>query len=53
MNNINESYPGGVRACPEALRQYFDDGTINGYERVLSEGKEAVVHVVSKKQKRQ
>ena len=48
MNYIHESYPGGVSACPEALRQYFDDGTIDGYERVLSEGKEAVVHVVSK-----
>lgn len=48
MNNIHESYPGGFRACPEALRQYFDDGTIDCYERVLSEGKEAVVHVVSK-----
>ncbi|MCX5784884.1 MAG: hypothetical protein NTX59_04280 [Elusimicrobia bacterium] len=43
MNYIKESY-----SCPEALRQYFDDGTINGYERILSEGKEAVVHVVSK-----
>lgn len=48
MNYIDESYPGGVSACPEALMQYFDDGTIDGYERVLSEGKEAVVHVVSK-----
>ena len=50
MNNIEGSYPGGVRACPAALRQYFDDGTIDGYERVLSEGKEAVVHVVSKRE---
>ena len=48
MNDTDESYPGGYGACPEALRQYFDDGTIDGYERVLSEGKEAVVHVVSK-----
>lgn len=48
MNNIDESCPGGGRACPEALMQYFDDGTIDAYERVLSEGKEAVVHVVSK-----
>jgi RIO kinase 1 len=46
--NEEEVYPGGVSAVPEALRQYFDDGTIDGYERVLSEGKEAVVHVVSK-----
>ncbi|MBI4351329.1 MAG: hypothetical protein HY550_07815 [Elusimicrobia bacterium] len=48
MKYIEESYTGGACACPEALRQYFDDGTIDGYERVLSEGKEAVVHVVSK-----
>jgi len=48
MNYKDESYPGGACACPEELRQYFDDGTIDGYERVLSEGKEAVVHVVSK-----
>src|SRR3989339_1942239 len=48
MNYIDEAYPGGVSACPEALSQYFDDGTIDSYERVLSEGKEAVVHVVSK-----
>lgn len=48
MKYIEESYPGGACACPEELRQYFDDGTIDGYERVLSEGKEAVVHVVSK-----
>lgn len=48
MKYKEESYPGGVCACPEELRQYFDDGTIDGYERVLSEGKEAVVHVVSK-----
>lgn len=48
MIYTEESYPGGACACPEELRQYFDDGTIDGYERVLSEGKEAVVHVVSK-----
>ncbi len=48
MKYIEESYTGGACACPEALSQYFDDGTIDGYERVLSEGKEAVVHVVSK-----
>lgn len=48
MNYIEESYPGGACACPETLRQYYDDGTIDGYERILSEGKEAVVHVVSK-----
>lgn len=48
MKYIEESYPGGACACPEELRQYFEDGTIDGYERVLSEGKEAVVHVVSK-----
>lgn len=48
MKYAEESYPGGACACPEELRQYFDDGTIDGYERVLSEGKEAVVHVVSK-----
>ena len=48
MNHNEGSYPGGACACPETLRQYFDDGTIDGYERVLSEGKEAVVHVVSK-----
>ncbi len=48
MKYIEESYAGGACACPEALRQYFDDGTIDAYERVLSEGKEAVVHVVSK-----
>lgn len=48
MKYIEESYTGGACACPEALRQYFDDGTIDAYERVLSEGKEAVVHVVSK-----
>lgn len=48
MNYIEESYPGGAGACPEALRQYLDDGTIDGYEGVLSEGKEAVVHLVSK-----
>ncbi len=48
MKYIEESYAGGACACPEVLRQYFDDGTIDGYERVLSEGKEAVVHVVSK-----
>lgn len=48
MNYSEESYTGGARACPEELRQYFDDGTIDGYERVLSEGKEAVVHIVSK-----
>ncbi|MBI4801809.1 MAG: hypothetical protein HY796_04720 [Elusimicrobia bacterium] len=48
MNYYEESYPGGVSACLETLRQYFDDGTIDGYERILSEGKEAVVHVVSK-----
>lgn len=48
MIYTEESYPGGASACPEELRQYFDDGTIDGYERVLSEGKEAVVHVVSK-----
>ncbi len=50
MNYNEELYPGGVSTCPETLRQYFDDGTIDGYERVLSEGKEAVVHVVSKKE---
>ena len=48
MNYIEGSCPGRDSACPETLRQYFDDGTIDGYERVLSEGKEAVVHVVSK-----
>ena len=48
MKYTEESYPGGACACPEELRQYYDDGTIDGYERVLSEGKEAVVHVVSK-----
>ncbi len=48
MNHIEESYTGRESAGPEALRQYFDDGTIDAYERVLSEGKEAVVHVVSK-----
>lgn len=48
MKYIEESYTGGACACQEELRQYFDDGTIDGYERVLSEGKEAVVHVVSK-----
>ena len=48
MTYNEESYTGGTCACPEELRQYFDDGTIDGYERVLSEGKEAVVHVVSK-----
>lgn len=48
MKYIEESYTGGACACPETLRQYFDDGTIDGYERILSEGKEAVVHVVSK-----
>ena len=48
MNYNEEPYHGGGNACPEALAQYFDDGTIDAYERVLSEGKEAVVHVVSK-----
>jgi RIO kinase 1 len=49
MTNDEETCPGGL-ACPGELRQYFDDGTIDAYERVLSEGKEAVVHVVSKKE---
>ena len=48
MNYIDELCPGSVSAVPGALTQYFDDGTIDGYERVLSEGKEAVVHIVSK-----
>ena len=48
MNYNEETCPGGDVACPEALRQYFDNGTIDTYERVLSEGKEAVVHIVSK-----
>jgi len=48
MNYNEGSYTGGRNGCPEALAQYFDDGTIDGYERVLSEGKEAVLHVVSK-----
>ena len=38
MNYIEESCTGRESACPETLRQYFDDGTIDGYERVLSEG---------------
>ncbi|OIO00121.1 MAG: hypothetical protein AUJ51_10960 [Elusimicrobia bacterium CG1_02_56_21] len=47
MKYIEESCPGRLNACPEELRQYFEDGTIDGYERVLSEGKEAVVHLVA------
>ncbi len=48
MNNPGETHTGWTETCPTALRQFFDDGTIDGYERVLSEGKEAVVHLVSK-----
>ena len=37
--------------CPAVLRQYFDNNTINRYHRLLCEGKEATIHLVSKKGK--
>ena len=35
--------------CPEVLRQYFNNNTISHYHRLLCEGKEAIIYLVSKK----
>lgn len=46
---MNYSSEDEVVGCyPEALKQYFEDGTLDRCDRLLNEGKEAVVYLVSK-----